>query len=351
MKNEKLIAGLKEVATGLENIIEALEENTPAASTPSVKADAKITKKETKVEEVPEEEEVAEVAGGCPFSEEELKGMKFNKMKQEAAKLGVDCKGTREDIINRMLALGEAEPQEDEPEEEKEVKPTVKKGGLKKKEEPKEEPEEDGIAPEFMEQAEELAKDNDINDIINELKSVGITSKSKKLGVIVPLLAKALQDGLIQLDDESEDESEGESTGEDFDITPDTWFSNFDLNGVNDPDKMKEDRKDAVEALMQEIIDGIQSGSITEKDIQTYIETFANEAETDALGEDYEDEDLIGLYVELRKNMIDDEGERHEPKAPYEVGEEYYCCGHPLKYDGKKKKFICETCGESYDAE
>ena len=49
--------------------------------------------------------------------------------------------------------------------------------------------------------------------------------------------------------------------------------------------------------------------------------------------------------------MIDDEGNTNEPGEPYEINEENYCCGHALKYDKNGKVFICEVCGNKYEAE
>ena len=62
-------------------------------------------------------------------------------------------------------------------------------------------------------------------------------------------------------------------------------------------------------------------------------------------------DDFIKLYMELHKRFIDNDGEAHEPSDPYEVGEEDFCCGHPLKYMKKTKKYVCEHCGAEYEAE
>ena len=36
---------------------------------------------------------------------------------------------------------------------------------------------------------------------------------------------------------------------------------------------------------------------------------------------------------------------------PYVIGEENVCCGHTLVYDEEAGQYICESCGETYEAE
>ena len=64
-----------------------------------------------------------------------------------------------------------------------------------------------------------------------------------------------------------------------------------------------------------------------------------------------EEEELLALYIEKKKHFIDDDGEEAEPGEPYEVGGSNFCCGHELKYSKKTNRYICETCGEEYEAD
>ena len=114
---------------------------------------------------------------------------------------------------------------------------------------------------------------------------------------------------------------------------------------------MTDERREAVEAKMDEIITEYSDGTLTSDDISSYIEDNATQEEIDLLGDDYTDDDLLMLYMELNKRNIDNDGEEHEPSEPYEVGDANFCCGHELKYENNTKKFICEHCGEEYEAE
>lgn len=352
------IAGLEAIKTALENgAVEApaTEEKTPAKKTV---AKGKAQKEEPM--NAPEENEGAVAVTG-KFDEEQLRSMKYNDFKKFAASLGVDCKGTRDEIMARVLALDvEAEvATEGEPVEEEKTpaKKTAKSdklsGGKKLAKKQADEPARD----EFDEQAEEVAKDTPVEDIISALADVDVKATKKN---VVTKLAEALRNGLIELDADDEDEEQGdedttaetESEADDgVEIEADSYFEQFDPDGYNNPDNMTDERKEAVEAKMDEIITEYSEGTLTSDDISSYIEDNATQAEIDLLGDDYTDDDLLMLYMELNKRNIDNDGEEHEPSDPYEVGDENFCCGHALKYEKKTKKFICEHCGEEYEAE
>ena len=86
---------------------------------------------------------------GKPLEWQYTTGMKYNEFKKLASSLGVDCKGTRDEIMARVVALGVVtdaeESAEEAPVEKKESKPvagksnksaSVGKGGLKKADAP-----------------------------------------------------------------------------------------------------------------------------------------------------------------------------------------------------------------------
>ena len=344
MKNTKIIEALNVTINGLSMLRDEL-------------ANADNTAVETKA--------VAEAPMNPPVDDTEvsadsididaLKKMKYNEFKKYASSIGVDCKGTRDEIMSRVLAkLGAEETEETVEETVAEETPTKsdsnkssKKLGKAKTNEPTED--------EFDKQAKEIAESTDVNDIIEALSEVDVEATKKNA---VEKLAYALREGLIELDDEDE-EAEEEVADEaeeveesDDEITADTYTDTFDPNGYNDPSVMSKKRAKAVKSKMQEVLDAIESEDLTEDDITSYIEDHATEDEIELLGDDYEDEDLIRFYMELVKRTIDNDGDEHEPSDPYELGDELnFCCGHELKYSKKTGKYICEICGEEYEAD
>ena len=355
MNNAEIIKGIELTIEGLTTIKNALmvadEAIAPASKT--VEKREKAQKEEPMNPPVDETEGSAEEAVTGKFSVEQLKSMKYNDFKKLAASLGVKCTGTRDEIMERILSLDVtvtpdgaevSEPAEDDSAEEK---PTKSDKPARSKKLGKKEADE-SAKDEFDEQAEEIAKDTDVEDIISALADVNV--KATKKNAVVKL-AYALREGLIELDDEDEEESNTEANEAGDEITADSYFPELDPNGYNDPEEMSEERAEAIEAKMDEILTAYSDGSLTEEDVASYVEDNATEAEIELLGDDYDGEDILKLYMELIKRTIDNDGEEHEQGEPYEVADKDVCCGHELKYVKKSKKYICEHCGTEYEAE
>lgn len=374
MKNERIIEGLNAIiegATILRDELAGGAEKRNAVDSKSATRRQAVQKEQSAMNE-PEATE-ATVEG--KFSREQLMSMKFNELKKLGASVGVSCKGTRDEIVERMLQVtvsatvenDEAEPEKTEApakDDGKVVPINKKKGGLKKSAKT-EEPEEEEVDEQYIQMATEATEDMSAKEIIEYLAEFDIEAKGKKSDV-VKVLAKAIAEGIVQLEDDDEDESEEEADveettaeaeeetaeeedGEEF--NEESYFPEYDPDGVNNPEGMSEERAEAVKSMMADIIEGVENDTITEEDIQTFLETYASEEELEALGDDYQFEDLVAMYCEVKKRFIDDDGEEHEAGDPYEIDEENYCCGRKLKYEKKSKKFICENCGEEYEAE
>ena len=347
MNNAEIIRGIDLTLEGLKTIREAL-------------TNEEVAPKTTLVQDV---EEAPVLEGSLEVDVEELKAMKYNEFKKFASSLGVKCTGTRDEILARILALDNAvivsapvpvkeEESEDEAPVEEVKHSNVKK--FEKKESKVEEPERD----EFDEQAEALAEETPIEDIIEALADVDIKATKKNA---VSLLAKALREGLIEIEEDQEDYTEYEAKeepeeveeedSEEQDINVNSYFSQFDPEGYNDPEGMTEERAKAVKAKMHEILTAFYEDGLTEDDITSYIEDNATEEEIELLGDGYTSDDILMFYMELIKRTIDNDGEEHEPADPYELGNNDMCCGHELKYIKKTKKYVCEHCGTEYEAE
>lgn len=353
MNKVEVIKGIEETIKGLEHIKTALCEVEKVVPFPS--NDVKVEK------EVPTTEENNTISVG-KFDVEQLSAMKYNEFKKFASSLGVKCTGTRDEIMERILALnvvvdnGEAEvlDAEEEVVEEAPKKVEKKKVGNKSAE----------VAPkdEFDIQAEEVAKETDVEDIIEALSDVGVEANKKNA---VSLLANALREGLIELEEDEDEEEEiieSEEVEEDDEdtadveedgdeITSESYFSEFDPKGFNDPESMTEERAEAISSKVEEIITAYSEGELTDEEVASYVEDNATEDEIDLLGDEYDEEDILKLYIELVKRTIDNEGEEHEQGEPYEVADKDVCCGHELRYSKKTSKYICEHCGTEYEAE
>lgn len=372
MKERKqIIEGLELIIKGATQIKEALSSETTPVAEPKVedkeetKAKEKekaIAKKPTKaVTEEPKAEETEEQSS--EYTKEYLDGLKYNELKKLGSSLGVSCKGTRAEITERILSLNTEDSKEvveeaEEPVEEKEeskVTPINKKKPLKSKAVKEEEPEEEEEEDEFIEQAKEILEETEEKDVIEALKEVGI--KVTKKTNLVEALADAIRNDLLDVseedDEEEEEEEEDTENGEEAVLSVDSYFPEYDTEGLNDPEKMTKRRKVAIEEMVQTVIDELQNSDRDEFEdaISEFVTTFCTEEELEEFSEDYTFEDLLALYIETRKKMIDEDGEEHEAKDPYVLNDENFCCGHELRYDKKSDMYICEVCGEEYDAE
>ena len=284
--------------------------------------------------------------------------MKYNEFKKYASSLGVKCTGTRDEIMERVLNaladenIGGAE--------ESATKTNVDSSKVESvidecEKELEEESKVKGIADEYIEKAKEVIEEMGESDVIEALEEAGMPTTSDNCLVN---LATALRDGVIELEDEEDTIDEEEKVEEkpakkaEVKDNDDTHYTEeYDPNGFNYPDNMTAERKEAVVSLVADILNLRNSGKLNDDDITSFVEDFTTSEDIELLGDSYTIEDVFNLYIELRKAMVDDEGNANEPSNPYEVNESDFCCGHELKYDSKHKTYICEVCGSEYEAE
>lgn len=358
MNKVEVIKGIEETIKGLEHIKTALCEVEKVVPFPS--NDVKVEK------EAPTTENNATAVG--KFDVEQLNAMKYNEFKKLASSLGVKCTGTRDEIMERILALDVVvDGDEAEVVEEADTTEEVVEEAPKKVEKKKVGNKSAEVTPkdEFDTQAEEVAKETDIEDIIEALSDVGIEANKKNA---VSLLAKALREGLIELEEDEDEEEEvieaeeveddEDDTDADADVDEDgdeitslSYFSQFDPKGYNDPEDMTDERAEAIISKVEDIVTAYSEGELTDEEIASYVEDNATSDEIDLLGEEYDEEDILKLYIELVKRTIDNDGDEHEQGEPYEVADKDVCCGHELRYSKKTSKYICEHCGTEYEAE
>ena len=363
MKNTaEVIKGISMMVEGLSLIKNALSADIPIQDTDTADVKAVYDKPEIKVDVTPETPETVEDTKKYGnYTLDELRGMSYNAFKKAAATIGVKCTGTRDEIMSRILALDTAEEVEEETPIKSKTAPKQAKT-TKPVEVLKEEPKKD----EYDTQAEQIVKSTDKEEIIAALEDVGIEVDSDPditaLSDLTALLAKALREGLLETEDEDDpDESESEEEDDELDsedtadddeeeITPTSYFPEYDEEEYNNPDEMTTNRKKAVEKEVENILADYDNGDLTEKEIMVFLTEFCTDEELD-LVKDADEKEQLKLFIEMSKRFIDNDGEKIEPNNPYELGEHDMCCGHELKYNKKSKTYICEHCGEEYEAE
>ena len=345
MRKKELIDALKKVGKGIEEVVAILSEEETS--------NKEVTKDTKAVEEAP-------VVEGR-FSKEELDAMKYNDLKKLGKELGVKCVGTREEITAKIMSLPKEEeetvmnpPVEEEATEDKVVPISKKKKPVK--EEVAKDDSEDEVEEKYLAMAREALEDNELEDIVEVLEEAGIKLtkiQSKKADVVMTKLAGAFQSGVIEVEDEDEEDEEEDTESEEdvLEFSEDSYFEQYDTDGINNPKNMTKDRLKAVKEMVADIINSYEEDELTSEDIEKELEDIVTDEDLELLGEDYDDDELVAFYIEMKKRFIDNDGDMIDPSEPYEVGEDDFCCGHKLTYDKKGKKYICSVCEEEYEAE
>jgi hypothetical protein len=323
------------------------------------KPSKKLDKKAVKDGE-PDEEESEDAEEETTYTKKDLEAMQYSDLKALAKESGVSAKGTKKDLVDRILeAVSDEEEIEDEDEEESEevedkkgknkkvvdIKKGAKKLGKKAEDEEKDEEEESEETEEaeeeetddgLYEQVEAAVEDMDIKELKAYCKENEISDKGKRTALIAKLV-EAVKAGKIDLEDDSEEESEDES---EEDESFEDWLATF-LDEMEGSKK----RKSVAKKLSSKIAKQYDDEKLTDKTIVKFLKGYDEETAWDK--EDAEDN--LEEYIAVKCNLIDDDGKEHELSDAYQVGEDYYCCGEPLKE--VDDQLVCEKCGESYEME
>ena len=170
--------------------------------------------------------------------------------------------------------------------------------------------------------------DDDIREV---LKDAGLSDKGKHEALIDKLVS-AIDDGIIQLEDEEDDEpapaeveAEEEEESNEPAITP--------------------ERAKGIEKLMGEVDEQFEDGSLTAEDIREFLDQFGDVTIPKKVSADK----LLELYKENVSMLVDDEGNVCEEGA-YFINNVPYCCGRPLNV-ADDNTATCSVCGETYEFE
>ena len=334
--NAKIIEGLKAVRGGIDLILEgyADEQSVETVSTPtqneveskSVQRRKAIQAEET-VAEAPTANEVKEVPA---VTREQLDGMTYNNIKKLAKVMGISAVGNREEITNRILGCTPDETATAENEAPEEV--------------PVDEKNNDPIYAKVVDAVADMTNE----EIADVLVDIGLSAKGKREALIEKVV-QAVRDGLLDFDDEDEEEETEVAEAPVAKEAPVEDSDEEEEDNTNDIDNpaMTEARKKAILAQDEEIREQFSKGDVTRDDLVEFLQSFYD---TEDDMSDMSDEDLLDTYIDAVCRLVDDEGDLIEEGA-YSLNGEPACCGRVLNYSEDTKMFICEHCGEEYEAE
>lgn len=273
-------------------------------------------------------------------SEVDLGSMKLKELREYAEELGLNSKGKRaevEDRIREFLENEDTEEDEDLGEEpEEEIKDEVEETSEEETEEEVDDTEdevEDETYAKVMEYVNE-ASDEELRETLEEL---GLSSKGKR-EALVEKIYQAVKDGLFEFEEEEDEEPSEESEEVEVEDTEEETEESEDLG-------MTEERAKAIEAMEIQVQEEFEEGTITRKEMVAYLKQVGI-----AVTKKVEDEAVVEMYTEKLALLIDDEGEFHDEGGdPYNINEVPYCCGAPL--EEVEGGYRCNVCGTEYEAE
>lgn len=295
------------------------EEPHNQAPAPSVEPEEEVTVEEPETEEV------------------DLGSMKLKELREYAEELGLNSKGKRAEVEDRIREfLDNQEDSEDEEVEEPEVEeeseePEIEENEDSEEDEDSEEAEDDEVEDETYAKVMQYVNEASDDELRETLEELGLSSKGKREALIEKIY-QAVKDGLFEFEEDEEpsedvepEEEADEETSEDLGMT--------------------EERAKAIKAMEEQVQEEFEEGKITRKEMVSYLKQVGI-----AVTKKVEDEAVVEMYTEKLALLIDDEGEFHDEGGdPYNINEVPYCCGAPL--EEIEGGYRCNVCGTEYEAE
>ena len=262
------------------------------------------------------------------ISEVDLGSMKLKELREYAEELGINSKGKRAELEERIQEFlnseeSEEEDLDEEPEDDVEESEEVEDESYEDDSEEEDSDEDD----EKYAQVKEYVENASDEEIKETLKELGLSTKGKREALIEKLY-QAVKDGLFEFVEEDED-AEGTEDVEDIE---------------EESEDMTSERVEGIEELEEKVRADFESGDLTRKDMTTYLKQVGV-----AVTKKVDDDDVLEMYISKMALLVDDEGEFHEEgEDPYTVNGVPYCCGAKLEVlkDGGYK---CNVCGAEYD--
>lgn len=339
--NAKIIEGLKSIREGIDLVLAGYAENT--ATVAEVAPQKSVAEKPEAVKEEVAESKTPTTTVTGTLTREQLDGMTYNNIKKLAKELGVSAVGNRDEITARLL-------NEEVTAEVPAPKNTTKKTTIVEETPEPVEVDESDNDPLYAKVVESVA-DMSNEEIADVLVDIGISAKGKREALIEKVV-QAVRDGLLDFDDEEEETEEvSEAPAKKSPVKEEAPVEEDEeeddaTNDIDNPN-MTEARKKAILAQDEEIREQFAKGDVARDDLVEFLQSFYD---TEDDMSDMSDEDLLDTYIDAVCRLVDDDGEIIEEGA-YSLNGEPACCGRVLAYSEDTKMFICEHCGEEYEAE
>lgn len=166
-----------------------------------------------------------------------------------------------------------------------------------------------------------------------------LSTKGKKQ-TLIDRIVKGVLEGTIEFEEDEEETTEEEVIEEDS-------------KKVESEEESEEVEIDPVVLAKEEEVEAnirakYKSKKLKDSEIKKFLDKYTD-GDPDCAGcKDCSKEDLLSCYIEIHRNLVDDEGNVSELEEPYIRNDEYYCCGEELSEDLDNDTMFCKICGQEY---
>ena len=346
MKSKEISRALRLIAEGFTVLADVYDEGTVDTSvniTGVAKEEPKGVIEEQEVVVEVKEEVVQATQETETITQEYLQSLSYNELKALAKTKGAKAVGSKVSIIEGILAI--VSPKEETVEEEvvetisepEIVVDEVEEAYSEVEEEVEEYDEEESVPVEEIEEENKTFYDQVVADLegysdeelADVLSDIGISPKGGRQALLSKVV-QAIEDGLIEWEDEEEPKTE--EVVETVDTIEEI---------EEEPTVTTSARKYAQEREADRLYELVENGDVSHNEIVKFLKSYYNDQYT-SLGV----KENIDEYVAIHCDLIDDEGEKHDMSEPYYVGDDVWCCSQKLKQIGDD--YFCEICGTTY---
>ena len=342
MKKDLILASIGTIQSGLQMLVDALE-GEALQDVKELKAQVKedtekAVKKASTPKESPDDEE------GVELTQEFLETVKYNDLKKLASNMGIEGKGTREQLIDRILGTVDTdeEAEVEEPSKVVDIGKARKAKASKAVEEEEEDLEEaEEVKPQWVLELEAMS----VEDLADLLTSVKLPAKGKKQALVDRAIA-AVNDGTIVIDEEVEEVVE-----EPVKKKPAKRQAKKDkeVSTTVEREELITDELVAIaESLLQEGEDFDSFDVELDQETLDVVNKFSG---TELVFDDLTEEDVkivteVAVCVMLL--MTDSEGDLQDFEEAYQLPtEQWFCCGHEL--EETDAGMLCNVCGTIWE--
>ena len=350
MKKDLILASIGTIQSGLQMLVDAIE-GEGIQDVKEMKAQVKdetekAVKKATTPKESPDDED------GVELTQEFLENVKYNDLKKLASNMGIEGKGTREQIIDRILGTVDADTLEEAGVEDPAKVVDIGKARKAKAKSV----EEDEEAEEDLEEAEEVKPQwvleleaMSVEDLADLLTSVKLPAKGKKQALVDRAIA-AVNDGTIVIDEEVEEEEVVEEPVKKKPAKRQTKKDKEVATTVEREELITDELVAIAESLLQEGEDFDSFDVELDQETLDVVNKFSG---TELVLDDLTEADVrtvTEVAVCAMLLMTDSEGDLQDFEEAYQLPtEQWFCCGHELEETDAGAGMLCNVCGSIWE--